>query len=126
VDTPPRPHADQRLGMGFASWEYGIGVRACGDCVSCFEEILSGCTAYEQRCLVRIAGRIAPGTDAAFTSEHEIRTGEQRLDIYNLQTKPEALRCQLTDEHVTNEKSPARTVHVRKYAALSKQWDSVG
>jgi hypothetical protein len=51
--------------MGFASWEYGIGVRACGDCVSCFEEILSGCTAYEQRCLVRIAGRIAPGTNVS-------------------------------------------------------------
>jgi hypothetical protein len=60
------------------------------------------------------------------TSERKIRTGEVRLDIRNLQIQGEALRCQLTDEHVRNEKLPARMGHVRKYAALSKQCESVG
>ena len=71
-------------------------------------------------------GSLVAGMQLLCTSEHEIRTGELRLGIRNLQTKREALRCQLSDEHVRNEKLPARTVHVRKDAALSKQWDSVG
>jgi hypothetical protein len=56
------------------------------------------------------------GWDAAL-----VTSDAESDDIRNPQTKSEALRCQLTDEHVRNEKLPARTVHVRKYAALTKQ-----
>jgi hypothetical protein len=122
VDTPPRPHVDQRLGFGsLLLGNTALGVRERGDGVSCLKGIFSACTAYEYRCLVRVARRIVPRTNVwsdvwirraisffawksykgslvagmrlLSTPERKIGTGEPRLDIRNLQTKHEALRC---------------------------------
>jgi hypothetical protein len=58
-------------------------------------------------------GSSVAGMRLLCTAKRKIGTGEPRLDIRNLKTKREALRCQLTEEHVSNEKIPARSVDVR-------------